>query len=54
MSQQFQSKSLAKTKHHIMRRSSGSTRTRIFEGGRPSLILQLQRLLGNQRVAQLI
>ncbi|MBA2658080.1 MAG: hypothetical protein H0U72_00590 [Nitrosospira sp.] len=54
MSQQFQSKSLAKTKHRITRSSSSPTRARTFQGGRPSPILQLQRLLGNQPVAQLI
>lgn len=36
MSQQFQSKSLAKTRHRITRSSSSPTCARIFQGGRPS------------------
>ncbi len=54
MPRQFQSKSLAKTQHQIARRSSRPSRARVSQGGLPSPILQLQRLLGNQRVAQLI
>jgi hypothetical protein len=57
MPRQFQSKSLAKTQHQIARRSSNPSSpspARVSQGGLPSPILQLQRLLGNQRVAQLI
>ncbi|WP_084226787.1 DUF4157 domain-containing protein [Nitrosospira sp. NpAV] len=54
MSQRRRTRSPEMITPQVMRRSPGSTPIRPFGGGYQSPILQLQRTLGNRRVAQLI
>ncbi|WP_156972532.1 DUF4157 domain-containing protein, partial [Nitrosospira sp. NpAV] len=54
MSTQFMTEPPEKTKHQISRQGSHSSSFHSSQNGSSSPILQLQRTLGNQRVAQLI
>ena len=54
MSQQLLTESPEKTDQQIARRRPSTVPARFFQGRSHSPILQLQRTLGNQRVAQLI
>ena len=54
MSAQFLTEPPEKTKHQISRQGPHSSSFHSFQSGASSPILQLQRTLGNQRVAQLI
>lgn len=54
MPQQLPTESLDETNQRVARRRLSVTPARFFQGGSHSSILQLQRTLGNQRVAQLI
>ena len=54
MPQQLPTESLDETKQRIARRKLPVAPPRFLQGGSHSSILELQRTLGNQRVAQLI